>query len=61
MKEVSGMAEVMEKLASIESLLQRMPELIAATLLIMQDERDDARLAGLRAADLWDIAPVNRR
>lgn len=50
-----------EKLAAIESLLQRLPEIQAATLLQMYDEYQSARMQGKKASDLWVIPPPNSR
>ena len=47
--------EIREKLAAIESLLQRLPEIQAAVFLNMLDEYQSAKLIGKRPADLWEI------
>lgn len=47
--------EIKEKLAAIESLLQRLPEIQAAVFLNMLDEYQSAKLIGKKAADLWEI------
>lgn len=63
-KEVRGMdglSEIKEKLAAIESLLQRLPEIQAAVFIKMQEEYQAARLAGKNSSDLWIIAPPNSR
>ena len=52
---------IQKKLASIESLLQRMPELLAAVFFTMKDEYEAAKWCGKKAKDIWEIAPVNKR
>ena len=47
--------EVKEKLAAIESLLQRLPEIQAAVFLQMLDEYQSAKLTGRTASDLWEV------
>lgn len=47
--------EIKEKLAAIESLLQRLPEIQTAVFLKMLDEYQSAKLLGKNAADLWDV------
>ncbi len=47
--------EIKEKLAAIESLLQRLPEIQAAVFLKMLEEYQYAKLLGKRAEDLWDV------
>lgn len=47
--------EIKEKLAAIESLLQRLPEIQTAVFLKMLDEYQSAKLSGKRAADLWEV------
>lgn len=53
--------EVIKKLTAIESLLQRLPEIQAAVHFKMQDEYEAASLNGLKAKDIWEIAPINQR
>lgn len=53
--------EIKEKLAAIESILQRLPELEAAAFLQMYDEYQAARFEGKKAADLWVIPPPSSR
>lgn len=53
--------EIKEKLESIESLLQRLPEIQAAVFLQMLEEYQNARMQGRKASDLWEIAPPNSR
>ena len=47
--------EIKERLAAIESLLQRLPEIQAAVFLKMLDEYQYAKLTGKKAADLWEV------
>ena len=47
--------EIKEKLAAIESLLQRLPEIQAAVFLQMLDEYQSARVIGKKACDLWEV------
>lgn len=55
------LAEINEKLAAIESLLQRLPEIQAAVFLKTQEEYTAARLDGKKSSDLWVIAPPSLR
>lgn len=57
----NDLREIKEKLAAIESLLQRLPEIQAAVFLQMQEEYQSARLLGKKAEDIWIIAPPNLR
>lgn len=47
--------EIKEKLAAIESLLQRLPEVQAAVFFQMLDEYTSGQLVGKKAADLWEV------
>lgn len=47
--------EIKEKLAAIESLLQRLPEIQAAVFFQMLDEYQTAKFGGRKAADLWEV------
>ena len=53
--------ELKEKLAAIESLLQRLPETHAAAFFLMLDEYQAARLAGKKDNDIWEIPTPNQR
>lgn len=55
------LAEIKEKLAAIESLLQRLPEIQAAVFLQMQDEYEMAKAQGRRAQDLWAVPTPDER
>lgn len=55
------LAEIKEKLAAIESLLQRLPEIQAAVFLQMQDEYEMAKAKGRRAQDLWAVPTPKQR
>lgn len=50
-----------EKLAAIESLLQRLPEIQAAVFFQMLDEYQSAKFTGTKAADLWEIPTPDQR
>lgn len=54
-------AETNKKLAAIESLLQRLPEIQAGVLIQMYEEYTEARLTGQKSSDLWTIAPPHSR
>lgn len=58
---LDDLTEIKEKLAAIESLLQRLPEIQAAVFLKMKEEYEAARLEGKKSSDLWVIAPPNER
>lgn len=55
------LGEIKEKLAAIESLLQRLPEMQAAVFLQMQDEYEMAKAQGRRAQDLWAVPTPKQR
>jgi len=50
-----------QRLASIESLLQRLPEIQAAVFIQMNEEYQAAHMYGKKSSDLWTIAPPNSR
>ena len=50
-----------ERLAAIESLLQRLPEIQAAVLFQMLDEYQNARASGKKASDLWEVPTPDQR
>ena len=58
---MSDLDEIKEKLATIESLLQRLPEIQAAVFIQMNEEYQAARMVGQKSSDLWTIAPPNSR
>ncbi len=58
---MDNLAEIKEKLAAIESLLHRLPEIQAAVFIQMQEEHEAARMQGLKSSDIWTIAPPNSR
>lgn len=53
--------EIKEKLASIESLLQRMPEMQAAVFFQMMEEYNTAKLMGKSTKELWVIPHPGQR
>ncbi len=53
--------EIKEKLAAIESLLQRLPEIQSAIFIQMFEEYETAKLQGRKAGELWKVPnPQNR-
>ena len=54
-------AQIKEKLAAIESLLQRLPEIQAAVFFQMLDEYEAAKLQGRRARELWEVPDPQER
>ncbi|MCD8142016.1 MAG: hypothetical protein LUD83_01835 [Clostridiales bacterium] len=60
-QEQTDLTEIKERLAAIEALLQRLPEVQAAVFIQMQEEYEAARLQGRKSSDLWTIAPPNSR
>ena len=52
---VREIAEIKEKLAAIESLLQRLPEIQAVVLLQIYDEYKKAQFEGKSVSNLWVI------
>lgn len=57
----SNWEEINKRLAAIESLLQRLPEIQAAVFIKMHEEYEGARLVGKKCDDLWEIAAPNQR
>ena len=52
---MNDLKEIKEKLAAIESLLQRLPEIQAAVFLLMRDEYETAKAQGRDARQLYLI------
>lgn len=50
-----------ERLAAIESLLQRLPEIQAAVFFQMLDEYQSAKLAAKKARDIWFVPSPEKR
>lgn len=59
--DIKEIKEIKEKLAAIESLLQRLPEIQAAVFLQMLDEYRTGALAGQKASDLWVVPSPQQR
>ncbi|MCD7735305.1 MAG: hypothetical protein LUH48_09325 [Clostridiales bacterium] len=57
----NDLTEIKERLAAIETLLQRLPEVQAAVFIQMQEEYETARMQGRKSSDLWTITPPNSR
>lgn len=55
------LSEIKQKLATIESLLQRLPEIQAAVFFQMQEEYQAAKMQGMKISDIWTIAPPSLR
>ena len=58
---MDDMKEIEEKLAAIESLLQRLPEIQAAVFLLMRDEYETAKAQGRDARQLWSVPNPDQR
>lgn len=58
---MNDMSEIKKRLAAIESLLQRLPEMQAAMFIQMNEEYQSAKLEGKKSSDLWVIAPPDLR
>ena len=58
---MDDLKEVKEKLAAIESLLQRLPEIQAAVFLLMRDEYETAKAQGGDARKLWAVPNPDQR
>lgn len=58
---MDDIARIEKRLASIESLLQRMPEIQAAAFFQMLDEYNAAKLTGKPAKELWVIPSPDQR
>ena len=61
MNEIEMLAAIEKRLAAIESLLQRLPEMQAAMFIQMNEEYQAAKLEGKKSSDLWVIAPPDLR
>lgn len=57
----SDLQEIERRLAAIESLLQRLPEIQAAVFFQMNEEYQAAKMQGRRVSELWTIAPPSSR
>lgn len=53
--------EIKETLKNIERLLRKMPEIQAAVFLQMQEAANNGKFQGIKAADLWEVAPPTQR
>ena len=58
---MNDLKEIKEKLAAIESLLQRLPEIQAAVFLLMRDEYETAKAQGRDARQLWAVPNPDQR
>ena len=58
---MNDLKEIKEKLAAIESLLQRLPEIQAAVFLLMRDEYETAKAQGRDARQLWSVPNPDQR
>ena len=58
---MNNLKEIEEKLAAIESLLQRLPEIQAAVFLLMRDEYETAKAQGRDARQLWSVPNPDQR
>ena len=47
--------EIKRKLDRIATLLEEMPQVMAATMLLMKQEVDEASMQGKKASDLYEI------
>ena len=56
------LTEIKNSLAHIESLLQRMPEMIAAAFLLVKESADwEATLRSRPYSEIIELPPVNQR
>lgn len=51
------LGRIEKKLDRIARLLEQMPQVMAATYLLMKQEVDEASLRGMKASDLFEINP----
>lgn len=56
-----SLESIEKRLAHIESLLQRMPEMIAAALFIEREHADAAMLVGKTYSETVELQAINRR
>ena len=59
--QVNELAAIKAKLAAIELLLQRLPEIQAAVFIKMYEEYQGGRLRGKTCDEMWTIAPPEIR
>lgn len=52
---------ILQELREIHALLKVLPEYMAATHFVAEDERAAARLSGKSAKDIWIIPPPDQR
>lgn len=61
MMDETDIREIKKSLAHIESLLQRMPEMIAAAYLLVKEEADIDKGYSYRYAEVLELPEVNQR
>ena len=54
-EQVVLLKKILKKQEAIEATLRRLPEVQAATYLLMREELEAARFAGRKASDLWKV------
>ena len=50
-----------KSLATIERLIQQLPEVMAATYIQMNEEYEAARMQGKSSTDLWEITALKKQ
>ena len=58
-EQVALLKKILKKQEAIEATLRRLPEVQAATYLLMREELEAARFAGRKASDLWEVSRPN--
>ncbi|MBR4548552.1 MAG: hypothetical protein IKO83_01375 [Oscillospiraceae bacterium] len=58
-EQVVLLKKILKKQEAIEATLRRLPEVQAATYLLMREELEAARFAGRKASDLWEVSRPN--
>lgn len=53
--------EIRKSLVHIESLLQRMPEMIASAVMLEEERKEKLRLQNIRYSDMVELCEVNLR
>ena len=53
--------EIRKSLVHIESLLQRMPEMIASAVMLEEEHKEKLRLQNIRYSDMVELCEVNLR
>ena len=59
--QMEELEEIKKSLATIERLIQQLPEVMAATYIQMNEEYEAARMPGKSSTDLWEITALKKQ